>query len=106
MRLPISVKGVLIHRGRVLVLRNGRGEWELPGGRLDDGETPEKALTREIREETGLTASRRFSRGRLGVRGDAGKEGAGPGVRLSAEGQGRRDDQSRAHRTRLAALAT
>jgi mutator protein MutT len=57
MRLPISVKGVLIHRGRVLVLRNERGEWELPGGRLDDGETPEEALTREIREETGLTAS-------------------------------------------------
>jgi mutator protein MutT len=55
MRLPISVKGVLVRRGRVLVLRNERGEWELPGGRLDNGETPEEALTREIREETGLT---------------------------------------------------
>ena len=54
MRLPVSVKGVLIHRGRVLVLRNDRGEWELPGGRLDDGETPEEALRREILEETGL----------------------------------------------------
>ena len=57
MRLPISVKGVLVRRGRVLVLRNGRGEWELPGGRLDDGESPEEALAREIREETGLTAT-------------------------------------------------
>lgn len=57
MRLPISVKGVLIHRGRVLLLRNDRGEWELPGGRLDDGETPEEALVREIWEETGLSAS-------------------------------------------------
>ena len=46
MRLPVSVKGVLVHRGRVLVLRNDRGEWELPGGRLDDGETPEEALRR------------------------------------------------------------
>lgn len=55
--MPISVKGVLVQRGRVLVLRNERGEWELPGGRLDDGETPEEALTREIREEAGLTAS-------------------------------------------------
>jgi 8-oxo-dGTP pyrophosphatase MutT (NUDIX family) len=54
MRLPVSVKGILIHRRRVLVLRNDRGEWELPGGRLDDGETPEEALRREILEETGL----------------------------------------------------
>ena len=57
MRLPISVKGVLIRRGRLLVLRNDRGEWELPGGRLDEGETPEEALVREIREETGLLAT-------------------------------------------------
>jgi mutator protein MutT len=55
--LAISVKGVLIHRGRVLLLRNDRGEWELPGGRLDDGETPEEALAREIQEETGLSAT-------------------------------------------------
>ena len=54
MRLPVSVKGILIYRGRVLVLRNDRGEWELPGGRLDEGETPEEALRREIQEETGL----------------------------------------------------
>ena len=54
MRLPVSVKGVLVQRGRVLVLRNDRGEWELPGGRLDDGETPEEALRREILEETGI----------------------------------------------------
>jgi mutator protein MutT len=57
MRLPISVKGVVIQRGRVLVLRNERDEWELPGGRLDEGETPEEALVREIQEETGLSAS-------------------------------------------------
>jgi mutator protein MutT len=57
MRLPISAKGVLIRRGRVLLLRNERGEWELPGGRLDEGETPEETVVREIREETGLRAS-------------------------------------------------
>jgi 8-oxo-dGTP pyrophosphatase MutT (NUDIX family) len=54
MRVPVSAKGILIRRGRVLLLRNDRGEWELPGGRLDDEETPERALRREFLEETGL----------------------------------------------------
>jgi mutator protein MutT len=56
-RLPISVKGVLVQRGRLLLLRNDRGEWELPGGRVDDGETPEDAVVREIQEETGLSVT-------------------------------------------------
>jgi 8-oxo-dGTP pyrophosphatase MutT (NUDIX family) len=30
-----------------------RGEWELPGGRLEIGETPEQCVAREIAEETG-----------------------------------------------------
>jgi mutator protein MutT len=56
-RWPVSVKGVLLRRGRVLLLRNHRGEWELPGGRLDCRESPEEALAREIQEETGLKAT-------------------------------------------------
>ncbi len=51
---PVSVKGVLIHRGRVLLLLNERGEWDLPGGRPDPGEDFRAALKREVREETGL----------------------------------------------------
>jgi 8-oxo-dGTP pyrophosphatase MutT (NUDIX family) len=51
---PLSVKGVLIHRGRVLLLLNERGEWDLPGGRPDPGEDHRAALVREVREETGL----------------------------------------------------
>ena len=51
---PISVKGVLIHDGRVLLLLNERGEWDLPGGRPDPGEDHRAALKREVREETGL----------------------------------------------------
>lgn len=54
---PVSVKGVILRRGRVLLLRNHRGEWELPGGRLGPWESPEEALAREFREETGLTAT-------------------------------------------------
>ena len=49
--LPISVKGVLFVEGKVVLLMNKRKEWELPGGRMDPGETREQALVREFREE-------------------------------------------------------
>jgi len=51
---PISVKGVLIHQDRVLLLLNERGEWDLPGGRPDPGEDHRAALRREVQEEAGL----------------------------------------------------
>jgi 8-oxo-dGTP pyrophosphatase MutT (NUDIX family) len=51
---PISVKGVLIHQDRVLLLLNERDEWDLPGGRPDPGEDHRTALKREVQEEAGL----------------------------------------------------
>ena len=51
--------GVLIHEGKVLLIRRGkeplRGRWVVPGGTVELGETLEEALVREMREETGLT---------------------------------------------------
>ncbi len=45
--------------GRVLIARRPEGKplaglWEFPGGKLHDGETPEAALIRELREELGI----------------------------------------------------
>ncbi len=53
-RWPVSVKGVVLARGHVLLAENDRDEWELPGGRLEIGERPEQCVVREIREEAGI----------------------------------------------------
>jgi 8-oxo-dGTP pyrophosphatase MutT (NUDIX family) len=51
-RFPVSVKGVVIDQhDRVLLLRNCRNEWELPGGKLELGEDPAACVAREIEEE-------------------------------------------------------
>jgi 8-oxo-dGTP pyrophosphatase MutT (NUDIX family) len=51
---PVSIKGVVLVGGKLVLLRNERAEWELPGGRLERGEEPETCLAREIAEELSL----------------------------------------------------
>jgi hypothetical protein len=40
----VSVKGVVPHAGRYLLALNDRGEWELPGGQLEETESPEQGV--------------------------------------------------------------
>jgi 8-oxo-dGTP pyrophosphatase MutT (NUDIX family) len=56
--LPVSVKGVLLTDGGVVLLQNERHEWELPGGRVDPGDrSAEATLRRECAEELGIEVS-------------------------------------------------
>ena len=54
----IGVGAVLIDRGRALVVRRAteplKGEWSIPGGMLELGETLRTGVVREAKEETGL----------------------------------------------------
>ena len=54
----VGVGGVVIERNRVLLVQRGqpplKGEWSIPGGMVELGESLEEAVRREVQEETGL----------------------------------------------------
>lgn len=56
-QLPISVKAVIFLNGQIPLLRNERNEWELPGGKLDLGESPTACVQREVHEELNIDIS-------------------------------------------------
>ncbi|WP_405777612.1 (deoxy)nucleoside triphosphate pyrophosphohydrolase [Streptomyces sp. NBC_00859] len=55
----VVVGGALYDQGRLLAARRSAppelaGRWELPGGKVEPGESAEQALVRELREELGV----------------------------------------------------
>lgn len=55
------VAAIIKHKNKIFATQRGYGEfaggWEFPGGKVEDGETPETALVREIHEELDATIS-------------------------------------------------
>jgi len=52
----LSVKALILDetRTKFLLVKEDNGKWELPGGGLDWGESPQEGVAREIKEEMGL----------------------------------------------------
>lgn len=51
---PVSVKGLFLDQGKILLLKNEREEWDLPGGKILEGSDIKSTLSREVLEETNL----------------------------------------------------
>ncbi len=65
----VGVGGAVVLYGRLLLVRRlsrrGHGNWQVPGGFVEQDETIEKAVVREVEEEAGVTAE---VQGVLGIR--------------------------------------
>lgn len=72
----VGVGGAVVNDGRLLLVRRlsrrGRGNWQIPGGFVEQDETMELAVVREVEEESGVTST---VQGVLGIRNRYDAEG-------------------------------
>ena len=72
----VGVGGAVVDDGRLLLVRRssrrGRGNWQIPGGFVEQNETMELAVVREVEEETGVKTT---VQGVLGIRNRYDEEG-------------------------------
>ncbi|MDE0822351.1 MAG: NUDIX domain-containing protein [Dehalococcoidia bacterium] len=72
----VGVGGAVVNDGRLLLVRRlsrrGRGNWQIPGGFVEQDETMELAVVREVEEEAGVTST---VQGVLGIRNRYDAEG-------------------------------
>lgn len=54
---PVSAKAVVVSGGKILILRQQNGNWDLPGGKVNDNESVMDGLIREVWEETRLSVT-------------------------------------------------
>ena len=77
---PIEVvAGILVETGRLLLTRRTADQmfpdlWEIPGGKVEPGESPAAALARELREELGVTVAAGAEYDRVRYRNPAGQD--------------------------------
>lgn len=51
-----AVRGIIAHNGKLLMVKNNKGDYKFPGGGIEGDELVEEALLREIKEETGFNS--------------------------------------------------
>jgi len=51
---PVSVKSILIDDQRVLLIKNERDEWDLPGGKIEKNDNVIETLIKEVKEELNI----------------------------------------------------
>jgi 8-oxo-dGTP diphosphatase len=73
------VAGILVRDGRVLLTRRTPQQmfpdlWEIPGGKVEPGESAAEALARELREELGITVAAGAEYDRVRYRNPAGED--------------------------------